>query len=79
MAAGWTGAHERTAKNWFFGRYAPSGEHLVALARNSDEVLDAFLAMAGRRELIAGAKLAHAEKAVLDLLMAIQDLNGRSK
>lgn len=49
MAAGWTGANERTAKNWFPGRYGPSGEPLVALARNSDEVLNAFLAMAGRR------------------------------
>lgn len=78
-AAGWTGANERTAKNWFSGRYSPSGEHLVALARNSDEVLNAFLAMAGRPDLIAAAKLAHAEAAVSDLLVAIRSLNGGSK
>lgn len=78
-AAGWTGANERTAKNWFSGRYGPSGEHLVALARNSDEVLNAFLTMAGRPDLIAAAKLATAEQAILDLLLAVRSLNGSSK
>ena len=73
-AAGWTGANERTAKNWFSGRYSPNGELLVVLARNSDEVLNAFLAMAGRPDLIAAAKLAHAEEAVSDLLKAIRAL-----
>lgn len=79
IAAGWAGANERTAKNWFSGRYSPSGEHLVALARNSDEVLNAFLTMAGRPDMIAAAKLAYAEQAVSDLLVAIRRLNGRSK
>jgi hypothetical protein len=78
-AAGWTGANQRTAKNWLSGRYSPSGEHLVSLARNSDEVLNTFLAMAGRPDLIAAAKLAHAEQAVADLLLAIQSLNGGPK
>jgi len=75
IAAGWTGANERTAKNWLSGRYSPSGEHLVALARNSDEVLNAFLTMAGRSDLIAAAKLVHAEEAVSALLAAIQALH----
>lgn len=77
-AAVWTGAHERTAKNWFSGRYGPSGEHLVALARNSDEVLHAFLGMAGRPDLIAVVKLAHLEYAAEDLLATIRKLNDRS-
>tara|TARA_R110002124_G_C8922216_1_gene511308 strand:+ start:287 stop:601 length:315 start_codon:yes stop_codon:yes gene_type:complete len=38
-ASAWTGANEKTVKNWFSGRYGPSGQHLVALARHSDEVL----------------------------------------
>ena len=65
IAAFWTGANERTAKNWFSGRYGPSDEHLVALARNSDEVLNAFLAMAGRRrpELIATTGRANLDRA----------------
>ncbi|CAM5772741.1 hypothetical protein [Bosea minatitlanensis] len=77
-AAAWTGANERTAKNWFSGRYGPSGEHLVALARNSDEVLHAFLSMAGRSDLIAAVKLAHLEYAAEDLLATIRQMNGRT-
>ena len=34
-ASAWTGANEKTVKNWFSGRYGPSGQHLVALARHS--------------------------------------------
>jgi hypothetical protein len=75
-AAGWTGANERTAKNWFSGRYGPSGAHLVALARNSDEVMNAFLMMAARPDLIAATKLAGAEQAISDLLQAVRSLSG---
>ena len=32
----WTGASERTVKYWIAGERGPSGEHLIALARNSD-------------------------------------------
>ncbi|MFL9824952.1 hypothetical protein [Rhodoplanes sp. SY1] len=78
-AAGWTGADERTAKNWLSGRYGPSGMHLVALARNSDDVLNAFLAMAGRPDLVASAKLAAAEQAISELLSAVRSLNGKAK
>jgi len=35
----WTGAGERTVKNWFAGRNGPNGQHLVELLRRSDEVL----------------------------------------
>lgn len=78
IAASWTGANERTAKNWFSGRYGPSGKHLVALARNSDEVLNAFLAMAGRPDLVAAAKLSTAEQAISELLSAVRRLNGKA-
>lgn len=44
----WTGASERTVKNWLAGSSGPSGEHLVALARNSDEIFEAFLLLSGR-------------------------------
>jgi hypothetical protein len=30
----WTGANERTVKNWLGGRYGPNGEHLIDLFRN---------------------------------------------
>ena len=61
-------------KNWFSGRYGPSGEHLVALARHSDEVLGTFLAMAGRENLMVVTKLVAAEEAIQDLLAAVRRL-----
>lgn len=74
IVASWTGANERTVKNWFAGRYGPSGEHLIALARHSDEVLGVFLAMAGREELMVAMKLAAAEQAIEELLVAVRRL-----
>lgn len=74
--AGWTGANEKTVKNWFSGRYGPSGEHLAVLVRHSDEVLNAFLVMAGRQELMVATKLAAAEQVIMELLMAVRSLAG---
>ena len=70
----WTGANEKTVKNWFSGNYGPSGPHLISLARHSDEVLGTFLAMAGRDDLMVAVKLAVAEEAILDLLDAVRQL-----
>ena len=72
--AAWTGADEKTVKNWFSGTYGPSGEHLAALARHSDEVLGTFLAMAGREELMVAIKLVAAERAIAELLDAVRRL-----
>ena len=44
----WTGARERTAKNWLSGVKGPSGKHLVGLVRNSDAVLLGLLELSGR-------------------------------
>jgi hypothetical protein len=49
----WTGAGERTVKNWLAGISGPSGQHLVDLIRNSDDVLQVLLIMAGRRQAVA--------------------------
>lgn len=73
---GWTGANEKTVKNWFSGRYGPSGEHLTVLVRHSDEVLNTFLAMAGRQDLMVAIKLAAAEQAIMELLIAVRSLAG---
>lgn len=48
MAMRWTGASERTVKDWFSGERGPSGHHLIALTRHSDAVLYVLLALAGR-------------------------------
>ena len=74
--AAWTGANEKTVKNWFSGTYGPSGAHLIALARHSDEVLGTFLAMAGREDLMVAIKLAAAEEAISELLDAVRQLGG---
>ena len=41
--AKWTGASERTAKNWLSGRRGPSGQHLIALLGKSDALLERIL------------------------------------
>ena len=74
--AAWTGANEKTVKNWFSGAFGPSGVHLIALARHSDEVLTTFLSMAGRKDLMVAVKLATAEEAIADLLDAVRQLGG---
>ncbi|MEI7600184.1 MAG: hypothetical protein WCJ41_12810 [Aestuariivirga sp.] len=74
IVAGWTGANEKTVKNWFAGRYGPSGEHLAVLVQRSDEVLSTFLVMAGREDLMASVKLAAAEKAIMELLEAVRSI-----
>ena len=48
----WTGAGERTVKNWLAGISGPSGQHLVDLIRNSDDVLQVLLIMAGRNQTV---------------------------
>jgi hypothetical protein len=44
----WTGASERTVKLWLAGRTGPNGQHLVGLARYSDQVFESILALSQR-------------------------------
>ena len=67
LVAGWTGANERTVKNWISGRYGPSGRHLVVLARHSDQVLNAILLMAHRQDRLLGGKVQNLRRKVLEL------------
>ena len=70
----WTGANERTVKNWLSGVYGPSGDHLMILARHSDEVLSAILSMVGREELLPVVELGRLESRILDLLKLVREL-----
>jgi hypothetical protein len=70
----WTGASERTVKYWFNGSRGPRGEHLIALARHSDEVLEAFLDRAGRRNLLGRSRVEEARDRLRDLLVMIQEV-----
>ena len=69
----WTGASERTVKHWFAGHHAPSGDHFVALARHSDQVLTEFLVAANRDSVLVGLELA----ALRLRLIELADLIGR--
>ena len=67
LVAGWTGANERTVKNWILGRYAPCGRHLVVLAQHSDQVLNAILSMAGRQDLLLARNVEDLRQKLLEL------------
>jgi hypothetical protein len=72
-----TGANERAVKNWLAGKNGPSGENLVRLMRESDEVLEAVMQLAGRHELVSARRLAGAREKLKEMLALIDDLEGR--
>lgn len=72
---GWTGANERTVKNWLSGTYGPSGPHLVGLAKHSSAVLESFLLMSRREEFLVANRLAVTERSVVDLLEAVRRMS----
>lgn len=67
----WTGASERTVKHWFAGTHGPSGHHLVAIARHSDEVLMCFLVAADRPHLSVGVHWVGIRSMLLEIIEAI--------
>jgi hypothetical protein len=71
LVAGWTGANERTVKNWILGRYAPCGRHLVVLAQHSDQVLNAILLMADRQDLLLAPRVEDLRRKVFALAAII--------
>ncbi len=69
----WTGASERTVKNWLVGTHGPSGDHFVALVRHSDEVLKALLTMAGRDSVVVAVKVADIRRKLLETVEFIDE------
>ena len=63
-----TGAGERTVKNWFQAKNGPNGENLIELVRHSDEVLEAFLLMSGREDILTAKKLVDARSTLVEML-----------
>jgi hypothetical protein len=53
----WTGAGERTVKNWLAGKSGPSGDHLVRLISQSETVLQVLLILGGRQRVAAAERL----------------------
>jgi hypothetical protein len=72
----WTGASERTVKNWFAARSGPSGEHLVALIHHSDRAFETLLLLAGREQAVAARKLIEARDSLERMLELIVGLTG---
>jgi hypothetical protein len=67
----WTGANDRTVKNWLAGRCGPRGEHLLGIIRHSNMALEILLQLAGREEIIVGQALFDARNALADTLAKI--------
>lgn len=69
-----TGANERAVKNWFAGKNGPSGEHLVVLAQHCSHVLEAFLLLAARGDLITVTRIAEVKNQLKRISLLIDDL-----
>jgi hypothetical protein len=74
MVVNWTGANERTVKNWFSGKFGPSGDHLMVLARYCDEVMVAVMRMAGRKSGLMTFTLDEVERRLLTALSMLHEL-----
>ncbi len=70
----YTGAGERTVKNWFGAKNGPNGENLIELVRHSDEVLEAFLLMSGREDILTAKKLVDARNTLAEIFKLIDRL-----
>ncbi|WP_375786313.1 hypothetical protein ACE10Z_01145 [Bradyrhizobium sp. Pha-3] len=77
--AGWTGANERTVKNWFSGQYGPSGEHLLVLAGHSHEVFKTMLGMMERQDLLVALEFVEIEDRIARLMMLMQELKDKGQ
>jgi hypothetical protein len=69
----WTGASERTAKNWLSGAVGPNGEHLVQLLGFSDEVFETVLTRSNRRRSPASDRVAGVRILLADALSLLND------
>jgi hypothetical protein len=72
----WTGAGERTVKNWLAGVSGPSGQHLVDLIRHSDDVLEVLLILAERQQIVAAQKLVDVRNKLAETVGQIDELMG---
>jgi hypothetical protein len=70
-AVRWTGASERTVKNWFAGRKGPRGEHLISLIRHSNGVLEAVLRLADREQILSTKTLLDARNILVKMLASV--------
>ena len=74
----WTGAGERTVKNWLGGSTGPSGEYLIKLMRHSDAVFTLVLQLSERTRVDDPNDMALARRHLLDALAALEGAIGRA-
>jgi hypothetical protein len=72
----WTGAGERTVKNWLAGVSGPSGQHLVDLIRHSDDVLTVLLILAGRQQVAATQRLIGVRNRLVEMVEEVDAMLG---
>src|SRR5262249_56373053 len=70
----WTGATDRTAKNWVTGIRGPTGEHLISLARHSDAVFEVIIRAAGRETLLIALQLIDAREKIVAAIEILDQL-----
>jgi hypothetical protein len=75
----WTGASERTAKNWLAGHVGPSGAYLIILMSKSDQVFMATLELAGRKEAATAIDLNDIRCRLIEILNQLQQLPSSPK
>jgi hypothetical protein len=75
IVVGFTHANERAVKNWFEAKNAPAGRHLISLVRHSDAMLETFLLLAGRKDLVTVKKFSDVREKVQEMLHLLADLH----
>jgi len=70
----WTGASERTAKNWLSGACGPSGANLMRIMAHSDEVLDCVLNSAGKRTALCADRIGFARLKLAAVLRELDEI-----
>jgi hypothetical protein len=70
----WTGASDRSARNWMSGSGSPCGYHLLRLARECDAVFEVILDLTSRQEARLGVDLHAAEVAIARAMGAFETL-----
>ncbi len=67
----WTGANERTVKNWLSAKGGPRGEHLICLLRYSEKVLEVVMQLSKREQIVAGKAILDARNMLADVVKKI--------
>jgi len=67
----WTGASERTSKNWLAGPSGPNGLHLVLLMGFSDAVFETVLKLAKRTRDDPSERVASARSLIEEAVLLV--------